>query len=347
MSRSRRSTSTISRPPPSGPPIRLDLSVNPYGVSLNVADAIAADDRLHLPAGERADLLRDRLAQQDKVSPDWVVLANGSDDLLTTVLRWRRTKGPMIAFPPTDRAPEQLATSLGIDVLPIVRSPRFELNLDQESVAGLPSGSTAYVQSPNDPTGTALPAADAVRLARGCEIVIIDERYSGYSPRSAVPLVREFDNVIVLRTLETWAGLAGFPLAYVIAPPRLAQQIAAFSQPSGIATASVVAGLATLDDLPHIRSTVVRIRAERGRLYRMLRKLNMVSVPYPSWSNFLLVRTERSNAGTIARSLARRDILVHHPDLDELRNRHLRISATLPEHTDALKHALTDMADQL
>lgn len=325
-------------------PIRLDLLANPYGPSDHVLDALAACDRLHLPAEAAADALQRRLADFAGVPAEWLVVANGIEELLDALLLWRRQAGPVVLFPPTDPVDAERCGRHRIAVVPWQRTPSFALGLDADSVADVPAASTALVASPNDPTGTLLNAQDAVRLSRACDLVVVDERHGAYSGRTLVPLVREFDNVLVLQTLETWAGLAGLPLAYAVAPPKLARDLAAYRR-RDLAMGAVVAANATLDDLRRVRASVEWLRQERSRLFRSLRKLNLVR-PLPSWANFLLVQVERGDRDGVVADLARRGILVHRPPQPELAP-FLRVSTGRPAETDALKRALIEIAAEL
>ena len=346
MSRSRPSAAPVARRQPAGDgPLRLDLLVNPYGPSVQVQDALAGSDELHLPAGPRETRLQLRLAQVVGVPPEWLLLANGVDELLGMIFLWRRERAPLVLFPPSDPDDERRAARHGIEVVRLQRAATFALDLDLETLAELPSGATALVGSPNDPTGTLLGSQDAVRLTRACELVVVDERHVQYCGRTLVPLTREFDNLIVVRSFETWAGLAGFPFAYAVAPPRLVERLVPYRRPGGVATGAVLAAAATLDDLAYVRATVERVREERSRLYRTLRKLNIVR-PFPSWANFLLARVERGDADESARELVHRGIQVHRPPQPELAS-FLRVSATRPDHTDALKRALIEIAASL
>jgi len=156
-----------------------------------------------------------------------------------------------------------------------------------------------------------------------------------------VPIVREFDNAVVIQSLETWAGLEAFPIGWAVGHPKTLAGLAEapVRQP---AAGSVIAALATFDDLSWVMAMVRRVREERSRLYRMLRKLNLVQ-PLPSWAGFLLARVERGEAGFIAAGLAERGIIVARPDSPEL-SEYLRISAGRPEETDALRRALIEIA---
>ncbi len=338
---------SLRRAPSVNGQIRLDLLGNPYGPSVHVQDALASCDDLHQPSGERETRLHLRLASFVGVPPDWLTLTNGIDELLQMLYLWRRERGPLVLFPPADPEEEGRARLHGLDVLSLPRRERFALPLDPTTMTAIPPRATAYVASPHDPSGTLLGSQDIVRLARASEMVVVDERHTEYSGRTLIPFVREFENVVVLQTFETWAGLAGLPFAYAVARPQVGAELDRYRRPGGMALGAVVAAQATLDDLAYVRATVQRVREEKSRLYRTLRKLNMVSVPYPSWANFLLTRVERGDAAFYARELARRDIRVHLPSHPDLGADHLRISASSPDATLALKRALIEIAAPL
>jgi histidinol-phosphate aminotransferase len=338
----RTGTSASRRAPGVDWPLRLDLLVNPYGPSIRVQEAIAAATDLHRPTGSRERPLRRTLAETIGIGAESLVLTAGTNDAIAALLNWRRDSGPVVLFPPTDPAIAQQATRLGIERINVPRSYRFAVEINADGDWPAPPGATAYVMSPNDPTGTVLSAQDAVRLLRRCAFVIVDERHGEYGARSLAPLIREFDNLIVLRSFETWAGLAGFPFAYLIAPPTIAGQLAGFRPRSELPAATITAAEATLADLAYVQASAHRVREEKSRLYRQLRKLNMVR-PLPSWANFLLVRVERGDPILFEHELAERGIVVHRPLQPELCD-YLRISAVGPESTLELKRALIDIA---
>lgn len=322
--------------------MRLDLLVNPYGPSLRVQEAIASSDALHLQNAGDSERLRHRIAEMHGIPPAWVTVGNGIDELIIALLGM--ASGPVVLFPPTDPEQTRLATLMSKEIVEIPRSHRFAVEIDH-ALLELPTGSLGLALSPNDPTGTILSAQEAVRLSRKCALLAIDERHSAYSPRTLMPLVREFDNVIVLRTFETWAGLSGLPVAYAISPPKLAAALDARRLRPAIAPASLIAAHATLDDLSYVRATVERVRDEKARLFRTLRKLNMVR-PFPSWANYLMAHVERGDIDGFEAELAKRNMVVHRPKQPGLEC-FFRISATTAEATSALKNAMIDVAATL
>ena len=324
-----------------GKRLRLDLIPNPYGPVEQVIDAVSRFDGWH-SAEDPAERLRVRLGARAGVSSDWVVLANGIDELHAMIAQWRNHHGPTVLFPPSDPMLESWLRHHSVQVEQVWRAKGFAIPVEA-TVRRLPHGATAVVMSPNDPTGTVMTVQETVRLSRQSSLVVIDERHAAYSPRTLAPLVREFENLVLLQTFETYAALTAFPLAWAIAPPAIAREIAARGRPSGLARASVVAGLAALDADAEIRATVKRVMVEKGRLFRQLRKLSMISPPYPSWSNFLLARIERGTSEFFVPRLAQKGISVFEVESPKLPN-HLRVSAISLDATTALKQALIEIA---
>jgi len=323
-------------------PLRLDLLGNPFGPSLRVLDALASRDDLHLPHEAEVEHLRARLAAMHAVPETWITPGFGIEDLVFASLRL--AAGPAVMFPPTDTNQCRAAALAGAEIVTCARANALALEVDPARFA-VHRDAVALVMSPNDPSGAILIAQDAVRIARACAVLVVDERHAAYSPRTLLPLVREFENIVVLRTFETWAGLGGFPIAYAIAPPKLAAALRERRFHTAIAASAVVAAHATLDDLSCVNASVERIRAEKARLYRTLRKLNMIQ-PFPSWANFLLARIERGDPDMFVAELCARGISVHRPTFPELADC-IRISALSLEATTALKIALIEIAATL
>lgn len=323
-------------------PIRMDALANPYGPSVFVQEALAGADELHLPPADRELRLHLRLANEIGHPPDGLLLGNGLAEILDGLLLRQQPRGPLVVFPPTDPALAERATQFGIDVVRFPRAAWFGIEVGASDLTALPPGALAYVQHPNDPSGTTLGSQSLVRLTRRCALVVVDERHAGYGGRSFAPLVREFDNLIVLQSFETWAGLAGLPFGYALAPPALVSELRVHQRPGGVSMGAILAASATLDDFNYVRATTGRVREERSRLFRMLRKLNVVR-PTPSAANFVLARVERGTPSLIARELAEREIRVHRPAEPQL-TEYLRFSAVNAESTDALKRALIEIA---
>lgn len=331
------SSATFSRSP-----LRLDLLPNPFGPVDRIIDAMTHFDEWSTRLGDPAATLRAQLAARAGVNSDWIVLANGIDELHAMIAQWREPLGPTVLFSPGDLHLEGWLSRHTNQIEVIPRLKDFSLPVEPGKLT-LPQGATTVIMSPNDPTGTITTVQEVVRLSRQSSMVVIDERHAAYSPRTLGPLVREFENLVLLRTFETFAGLTAFPLAWAVAPPKIAAEITIRTRPSGVASAAVIAGLAAIEAEEDVAATVKQVILEKGRLFRQLRKLSMISPPYPSWANFLLARVERGTAEYFVPRLLERGIRVQPVPHPRLAN-HLRISAVSRDATYALKQALIEIA---
>ncbi len=323
---------------------RLDRLGNPAGPSLRVFEELAREDALLRPATLLERELVERVADADGVPTSWLLIGAGADDLIGQALRAFATPSNLVLFPPTDLAQCRIAARLGLAPLSIQRSIRMGVDLDRAGLPGFPPNAVSLVQTPNDPTGTITTPQDVVRMARRSRLVIVDERHAGYDHRSLLPLVREFENIVIVRSLEIWAGLAAFPVAFAIGAPKVIATLRD-ARMTGHGAANLVAAHATLDDLRHVRRVADSLRDEKARLYRTLRKMNMLT-PYPSWASFVMVRLERGDPAAMLDDLAERGIVLHRTPQPEL-DAHARISAVSHEATAALRAALIELAAEL
>lgn len=323
---------------------RLDRLGSPAGPSMRVFEELAREDALLRPATLLERELIERLSDADGVPTSWLLIGSGADDLIGQTLRAFAKPTNLVLFPPTDLAQSRMAARLGVAPLMIERSSRMGVDLDRDGLPGFPPNAVALVQTPNDPTGTITTPQDVVRMARRSKLVVVDERHAGYDHRSLLPLVREFENIVIVRSLELWAGLAAFPVAFAIGSPKVIATIRD-ARLTGPGAAELVAAHATLDDLRHVRRVADQLRDEKARLYRTLRKMNMLT-PYPSWASFVLVRLERGDPAAMLDDLAERGVVLHRTPQPEL-DAHARISAVSHEATAALRAALMDLAADL
>ncbi|MDD5083280.1 MAG: aminotransferase class I/II-fold pyridoxal phosphate-dependent enzyme, partial [Dehalococcoidales bacterium] len=145
-------------------------------------------------------------------------------------------------------------------------------------------------------------------------------------------------NLIVLRTLSKWAGLAGLRIGYGIFPLRIADLLLRIKIPYNVNVAALIAVEESLKDVDYLMSRVRAIVSERDRLYAELKKLAWLT-PMPSQANFILCSVRGGDGFELQQKLQAKGILVRY--FSEPRLRHcIRISVGKPQHTDALITAL-------
>lgn len=324
--------------------VKLDQNENPYGCSPRVAEALGRFPWYHVYPDPDHLTLRTRLGHYVGVSSDLVVVGNGSDELIELILRLFVEPGDrVVSASPTFGYYSTAALAAGASYVTVPRGPHFEL--EPESLAAAIDDRTKLilVATPNNPTGNSTPLATIKRLLDLGPVVVVDEAYFEFNRQTAVTLFSDGapDNLIVLRTFSKWAGLAGLRLGYGIFPPALVPTVQALKAPYSVNQAAEVAGLASLDDLDYLLSTVDRILAERSRLREGLDATGFLRT-HPSDANFLLCDVVGRSAAEVQRALAARAILVRRYASPRLENS-LRISVGRPEQTDLLLAALREI----
>lgn len=325
---------------------KLDTNENPYGTSLRVQEVLASLDRYHLYPDPEQRTARQRISQYAGAPFERIIIGNGSDELIDLILLATIDPGDEVIVPvPTFSVYQARSRLFGAVVREVERKPDFELDVEAIERAVNPQTKLIFVASPNNPTGNLMTSQQLVRLLQTGALVVVDEAYFEFSGKTLLPLSREFDNIIILRTFSKWAGLAGLRVGYGIFPTAFASELWKVKQPFNVGIAGLRAIEAVLDDIDYLNGTVSRIRVQRNRLFRSLRKLNFLD-PYPSHGNYILCRVTRGDAHAIHRRLEQQGILIRKYDSPDLRD-FLRISVGRPEDTDLLMATLLSMAEEV
>jgi histidinol-phosphate aminotransferase len=326
--------------------VRLDTDENPYGPSLRVLEVLGSAETLQRPADPVARDRRAALEAYTHVHRERIAVGAGLADLCARVLRVATAPGQTIlTCPPTRGLYTILAEREGRAVHAVPRTSEYDLDLPAlERALDAPGVGAVILATPNDPTGSTITPTDIVRLLRHDPLVIVDETYFEFAGQSSARLVAEFYTLVILRDCGPWAGLGGLPIGYTLSSRPLATALRRAGLLAPPNRAAHLALLASLGDRAALIARVRQMRHERGRLFRQIRKLNLLD-PLPSDAPFLLCAVRRSTAGRIAAALAERGILVRPIATPALPN-HLRISVGRPEDTDAVYHALLKLAEQ-
>jgi|HigsolmetaAR202D_1030399.scaffolds.fasta_scaffold00001_34 histidinol-phosphate aminotransferase len=323
--------------------IKLDANENPYGPSPRAIAALN-DPAVHAAYAVYPDpecrAVRAALSSYIGQPSERIICGAGADELIDLLLRLCVEPGEVVIdCPPTFG---MYSFDAGVQAAKVVNVERKEdFSLDPEELAEAITQHKAkivFLTSPNNPTGNLMPRNDILRLLELPVLVVVDEAYAEFSGGSVIDLVGQYENLVVLRTLSKWAGLAGLRIGYGVMHEELAQHIWKIRQPYNVSVPAQVAALASFDDMDHLRDTIRRIIDERARLYEGLRSIAWLQ-PYPSEANFILCRVDGRSAREVKDALAKEGILVRYYNKPNLRDC-IRISVGKPEHTDAVLAAL-------
>ncbi|CAA9561365.1 MAG: hypothetical protein AVDCRST_MAG59-2638 [uncultured Thermomicrobiales bacterium] len=314
--------------------IRLDWNESAYGPSPKARAAIAAFDGFHRYPPIDAAPLREALGHYIGAPAETVICGAGLDDVLNTLAMTLLEPGDRVLISePTFGVYRPLFSGHGAEVVDVPLAPGWALDPEALLSAADDRTKLIVVCNPNNPTGTLFDPAAVERVcAEAPCIVAIDEAYAEFAGVAHLPLMDRYPNVMILRTMSKFAGLAGMRIGYGVFPESLVgyalRVMPAFAN---VGAAAAAAAIASLDDLPYLDGVIARIVTDREELASRLREIPGVE-PVESATNFLLVRLPVDNAGPIVAELGRRGVFVRHfgrPDLG-LRP-YLRVSVGTPE----------------
>lgn len=317
--------------------IKLNTNESPYPPSPAVADLLrnfSADDLRRYPDPESRALVA-ALAGYHGVSGDQIFVGNGSDEVLAHAFLALLQKPAPIRFPDISYSFYPVYCALyGIDYDTVALDAGLQVDVDayRDPCGGV------VLPNPNAPTGIAV-GLDALRrlLAAQHEVaVIIDEAYVDFGAESALGLIAEFDNLLIVRTFSKSRSLAGLRLGYALGSAPLIEALQRVKNSFNsypVDRIACAAGVAALGDEAYFQTCRERIIASRERLAAELARLGFEVCP--STANFLLVRHPRERAAALYRALRDAGILVRHFDQPRIDD-YLRISIGSDADCDAL-----------
>lgn len=296
--------------------VRVRLNTNespeapPAGWQELLADEVAGID-FHRYPDRSAHELREAIGALHGVGPEWVFVANGSNEVLQTLcLTYGGHGRTALTFEPTYAMHAQIARVSGATVIEAERADDFTLSPEVvDRCIDEHHPDIIFLCSPNNPTGLIEPPELVARVVeRAPGLVVVDEAYGQFAPWSAQSLLDEGKALAVTRTYsKTWA-MAAARLGYVIAPPWMIAELDKVVLPYHLDSMKQAAGLLALRFEPEMRERVRRLVAERERLVSALGRLD-VHV-WPSSSNFVLFRPQSVDADVVWQRLVDRSVLV-------------------------------------
>lgn len=257
--------------------------------------------------------LKASIAETLATSAESLFLGNGSDEAIDLLMRIFCEPGvdSILTFPPTYG---MYKVSADINSVSIIESPLndlFEFSVEDAMQRITKTTKLAFVCSPNNPTGNAIPLEQIESLLKSFPgYVVVDEAYIDFCPeKSAMRLFSKYDNLIVLRTFSKAWGLAGIRLGIAIASNEVVSLLNKVKSPYNISKLTQDAALSALTQKGSMRAMAQVINAQRELLSRQLTTLSIVEKVYRSDANFILVRFKNpklafstlSNAGVIVR----------------------------------------------
>jgi len=271
--------------------VKLNTNENPFPPSPKVGEAIAAEaPKLRLYPEPVSRRLRVAVGERFGFSESNVIIGNGSDNLLDLITRCFVAEGGAGHTVPSYSLYPVVAGMSGkglIDV-PFDRSMR----LDVDAIAAA-EADVFFLTNPNAPTGVGFFLQDIEAVLRVVDgLLVVDEAYIAFGGESAIPLLRDYENLIVVRTFSKSYSLAGMRVGFALASGGIIDILDRVRDAYNVDRIAQAAALAAFADQAYFETNRQKVVATREHTRAQLDELGWFT--YPSSANFLF--TEPKNA---------------------------------------------------
>lgn len=325
---------------------KLNTNENPYPPSPAVMQAMesAVNDDLRLYPPSSADQLKQTLADYFQLTPEQVFVGNGSDEVLAHVFNGLFRQAQPILYPDISYSFYPVYCGLyGIEFSKVPLADDYSLDLEGYRRA---NGGIIF-PNPNAPTGRllGLDAIEALLQDNRDSVVVVDEAYIDFAEAgsSAVSLIDQYDNLLVVQTMSKSRSLAGMRIGYAMGSKVLIEGLERIknsfnSYPLG--HVQLAAAIASFNDPDYFAAMREKVISSREWIVEQLKVLGFDVLP--SSANFVLARHSDQNGLALTQSLRDKNIIIRHfnkPRLSEF----LRITVGTPEQNQQLIDALGEI----
>jgi len=319
--------------------IKLNTNENPYPPSPKVAEAIdGLCDSLRLYPDMEATQLREAIAQVNGVAPEMVFCGNGSDEVLAFAFAAFFAGKKLLTPDVTYSFYPVYANLFGVEHEAVPLHDDFTVDVE-----GMLQGCPMALANPNAPTGIELPQSQIRRMAQHARdngaVLLVDEAYAAFAQETAVPLLKEFDNVLIVRTFSKSHALAGMRVGYAMGSQRLIDALRRIRDSFNsypLDRLAQAAATASMLDVDYTAKTVALVVAARDRAFARLQESGIEVLK--SATNFLFVKAGE-DAAPVQKALREEGILVRHFGSQRLKS-WLRVTIGTTEDMEKVTDAL-------
>ena len=326
--------------------VKLNTNESPFPPSPKaVAEAAKAAERLQLYSDPTCKLLAEKVAERYEISPDEVILVNGSDEVLNFAFMAFCDKDHPAAFADiTYGFYEVFADLHGI---PYTKIPlREDFAIGVEDYCGI--NKTIFIANPNAPTGLTLTPAEVERILQSNpdNVVVIDEAYVDFGAESCVPLVHKYDNLLVTQTFSKSRSMAGARLGFGIGSKALIADLHTIrysTNPYNVNSMTMAAGYGVLCDEAYTQFNCQTVCENRDFTVSELKKMGFEMTN--SKANFIFAKHPTVSGNAIYQGLRERGVLVRHFEKPRIKD-YNRITVGARAEMEALLSALREILEE-
>ncbi|TWU57352.1 histidinol-phosphate transaminase [Rubripirellula reticaptiva] len=320
--------------PPPGSGIKLNTNENPYPPPPAVVEAIrqAATGPLNRYPDPMANSFRQAAAEALGIpGPEWILAGNGSDEILTLLVRGFVGEGQKLRLPyPSYILYRTLADIQGASW----EQTPFEDGWKLPAAFGNNSDDLRLVllPNPNSPSGTIVPPSEVKKISDSltCPLVV-DEAYADFAETNCLDLVKQNERVFVTRTLSKSYGLAGLRFGFLVAQPHVVAELTKIKDSYNCDAISIAAATAAMGCKDWLANIKTKMNATRAAMQTRLTAMGFDVTP--SHANFVWCQHPSSNHKAIYEYLKQNQILIRYMQFPDWGDG-LRISVGTDEQID-------------
>lgn len=340
---------------PIGDVAKLGSAENPFGPSPKAAEVVKAALRIDNYPDWTARALREKVASKYGYTPDQVICGAGETEIMSWIIRAFAGPGDkVLMFVPAFPIYHMAAENEGRVPVFVGMGDDLDFKWNDYLAAIRDDVRIVFLTNPHSPTGRLIPEARIREVCKKAskQLVVLDEAYIHFSgTEGGMHLVKEFPNLIVLRTFSKVFGLAGLRVGFGVADTSIINPMMHLKPTWNMGALQVAGAVAALDDDAFVRKTISTIAEMREYVLGQLRKLNRFSVVGEPTSNFFLLRIEDESLSstTVFNELLKRGVIVKDGSVSfiGLGQKYLRIDVSLKKQMDRLIWALTDISNTI
>jgi len=296
--------------------IKLGSNENPLGPSPKAVEALSQNLEYmnQYPETDLKDLT-EVLASYSNVSPSQVILGgDGADEILDLLGKTLINPGDEFIVPiPSYMYYEYILTiNGGVPIFARWDMPQNTVNVDSILNALSPRTRIIFLCTPNNPTGGLIDKKDIKTILESTDaLVVVDEAYYEFAEVNNVELLKDYENLFILRTFSKVMGLAGMRIGYGLGNPQFIQYMHRIKPAFSLTRLSQIAALATLRDEDYIERSKRLCIESRKYLYHELVNITNLNV-LKSKANYLLldIRKTGMDSKTLTKKLMENGIIV-------------------------------------
>jgi len=289
-----------------------------------------------------ATVLRERISSMAGFPSDGILVGNGSDELIEMLMRTFSGHTGRVLYPvPTFSMFRIIGISLGLEQIPVELDGRFDIDIKatlREIRRKNPD--LIFLATPNNPTGNSFSDDRILEILKNSDgVVVVDEAYCDFSGKTFLPLIEEYENLIILRTMSK-VGFAGIRLGILFGRSDLVSEVNKVRLPYNVNSLSQRVAEVVLENSAFVKENVQLIIRERERVYRGLKVIRGIEA-FPSDANFILFRVK--DADKVSGELIKRGVLIRNFNSPGRLENCLRVTIGTPEENDEFLKAVGEI----